>query len=592
MKKRVLILLWGMLVLADSFGQSTDGLVARITASGPLEFCPGDSVVLSTPAGTDFRYQWKRNDADILNATRRTLTVRQSGIYSVVVTRGTSFAADNAQVRVIELTTSFVPGFLLEFCTGSSTTLTVTGNGGRAPYTHEWKQGATAVGNGNAHTFRTGGEYTVTTTDAGGCAAQPVGFTLKENPKPTATAGPDVVVTGNERYTVTGAATTGSLVYWTTDPPVPIENTVTLTPTLGPFTANTTLILTVNAGGECGAVARAQVVYRPCGFEARLLGKGTICRGEADTLGVQLTGGTGEYAYLWQKDDALVSEEPRYAATEPGAYSVVITDSKGCTATVGPLAITERTRPTVGISGEAAFCKGSTTVLTATPSAGTGPYTFQWKLGANAAGTTNPLTVGTAGAYVVTVTDSAGCTATSAARGVSEKGGDLTALIVPLGPTSAYGPVTLNANAGLNYTYQWRKNGQDLAGATAISYVVREPGEGSYTVAVSRDGCTVTSAPVPVSVLVPTGLEPTLQFTVYPNPVGNVLRVDLALETPTPLTLRLTDTGGRLLRSEHRPQAAQRHTVEFNLTGFAHGLYLLEARTASGHVVRKVLKSD
>lgn len=592
MKKAVLILVGALAPVLALRAQSFP--VAVITASGPLEFCQGDSVVLSTPAGTDFNYQWKRNEADILNATRPTYTARQSGFYSVVVTKGDSYAADNVRVRVLEPKAGNITG-LPFFCAGGSTTLTATGTEGQGPYSYQWKQGSAVVGNAGAYVVRTGGDYTVTTTDARGCVSLPALVTVREDPKPMATAGPDVVVTGNQRYTVAGATTTGSGIYWTTDPPVPVENAVTLAPTIGPFTTNTTLIMTVNGGGECGAVARAKVVYTACTFNAKLRTQGVICRGEADTLGVQFTGGNGDYVYAWQRNGAPVSEEPRYVAREAGTYSVTVTDSKGCTAVSDRVTLVESPTPAVGIAGEAAFCKGSSTVLTASASGGTAPYAFAWKNGAVSMGTANPLTATTVGVYAVTVTDANGCTVTSAARAVTEKGGDIVALIVPVGPTNAFSPVTLNASAGLGYAYQWRKNGQAIAGATASSYVVNEPGEGNYAVAISRDGCTVVSASVAVSVLVPTGLEPApadFGVRVFPNPTAGRLWVEITLDHPAPATITLRDQVGRRLGWRSLEQPATRHAIGLDLDGFSEGFYLLETESGSHRAVRKVLKTN
>ncbi|HRO99059.1 MAG TPA: T9SS type A sorting domain-containing protein, partial [Flavobacteriales bacterium] len=54
------------------------------------------------------------------------------------------------------------------------------------------------------------------------------------------------------------------------------------------------------------------------------------------------------------------------------------------------------------------------------------------------------------------------------------------------------GSVTLNANTGTGLTYQWRRNGSTITGATASSYVATL--SGTYTVVVTSNGCSTTSA--------------------------------------------------------------------------------------------------
>lgn len=414
-----------------------------------------------------------------------------------------------------------------------------------------------------------------------------------ENPKATANAGPDIIVTGNERYTVTAAAVTGGLVLWTTDPPVPIENAVTLTSTIGPFTANTTL--TVDTGGECGAKAQARVVYRACTFEAKLLAKGVLCQDETDTLGVQVSGGAGDYAYEWRLNNAPVSESSRYPVSGPGTYSVVVTDSKGCQASPAPVTLVTSPRPVLSVSGEKAFCKGGSTPLTASASGGTAPYTYTWKNETAPVGTANPLVVNAAGRYTLSVVDARGCTATSAAVNVTEKGGDLTALIVPAGSTTVMLPatLTLNANTGLGYAYQWQKDGQAIAGATSASYVASQ--SGSYVVVVSRDGCLLPSAAVVVRTEVATGLEPAgapFELKAFPNPTRGIFRMEVSLEKPGRLTVNLSDLSGRRLIPPRSETPSVRHVVEVDLSRFPAGLYKLEAEAGDRRVVRKVLKTD
>ncbi|MCC7437556.1 MAG: hypothetical protein IT211_03575 [Armatimonadetes bacterium] len=64
-----------------------------ITASGPLSFCDGDSVVLDAGAGFD-SYLWTNGE------TSQTITVRSSGSYAVTATNGFSCKQTSATVEV------------------------------------------------------------------------------------------------------------------------------------------------------------------------------------------------------------------------------------------------------------------------------------------------------------------------------------------------------------------------------------------------------------------------------------------------------------------------------------------------------------
>ena len=74
--------------------------IPTITADGPLTLSLGESVVLSTIPGVGLSYQWQINGLDIAGATTSTYTVTEAGIYSVVVTNGSSCDATSLGIEV------------------------------------------------------------------------------------------------------------------------------------------------------------------------------------------------------------------------------------------------------------------------------------------------------------------------------------------------------------------------------------------------------------------------------------------------------------------------------------------------------------
>ena len=197
-----------------------------------------------------------------------------------------------------------------------------------------------------------------------------------------------------------------------------------------------------------------------------------------------------------------------------GAYSVVVTNATGCSASFGTdqcIRLILFHWQHVAAASALTFCEGKTVQLKAIT--GTG-YTYQWKRGgANIAGATSSnYTASATGYYTVIVTNAAGCSATSAALAVVVKP-------LPLATITAAGPTTfcsgknvlLKANTGLNYTYQWRRGATVIPGAVQWTYEATQPG--FYTVIVTNtSGCSVTSAaiavavnPLPVATITPSG---------------------------------------------------------------------------------------
>ncbi|HRZ48432.1 MAG TPA: T9SS type A sorting domain-containing protein [Bacteroidales bacterium] len=113
--------------------------------------------------------------------------------------------------------------------------------------------------------------------------------------------------------------------------------------------------------------------------------------------------------------------------------------------------------------------------------------------------------------YLVTsVTDGGGCPNTSATDSVQVLVSPAPpAAINPVGsPAACFGDsVSLMASVGLNFTYNWFKNGVQIPGAQTYAYHAKEGG--NYTVEVtSPNGCKNTSAPFTV--------------TIHPLPVVNL----------------------------------------------------------------------
>src|ERR1019366_3312679 len=101
-----------------------------------------------------------------------------------------------------------------------------------------------------------------------------------------------------------------------------------------------------------------------------------------------------------------------------GTYSVVVTDSNGCTGG-GWAVLTVNTAPTADAGSAQTICPGGSGVAiggSPTATGGTGPYHYLWApiAGLSDAMAANPMAIITGTTtYTVTVTDNNGCTATA-----------------------------------------------------------------------------------------------------------------------------------------------------------------------------------
>jgi len=165
-------------------------------------------------------------------------------------------------------------------------------------------------------------------------------------------------------------------------------NTVTATATFGSFTDTDT--------------ATATVVINPNPTCTVSPATATVCFGQTATFTANPTGGTAPYTFLW--NTGATTQAITVGTT--GTYSVVVTDSKGCTTSCQASLLVDA-QILVSVNSAERCSDGPAQTLTASPSGGSGGFTFLWNTGA----TTQSIDVTAAGTYSVVVTDSLGCSA-------------------------------------------------------------------------------------------------------------------------------------------------------------------------------------
>ena len=455
--------------------------VAAVT--GAAAVCSGATVQFeSATAGGS----WTSNNAAVatVNATG-VVTGVSAGLATITYTITDANGCTNSASADINVNTgataTITAGGATTFCAGSNVVLTA--NAGSA---YIWSTGAQT----QSITVSNSGTYSVTVTNASGCSAVSAVTTVTVNALPAATIlaggptnfcqGGSVTLTASPQvagstYLWSNGATTASIVANTTS-----TNTVTITNAAGCATTASALTVTVNPLPTATITAS---------------GATTFCQGGSVTL--TANGGTG-LSYQWSNG----SNNQTLAVTTAGSYTVTVTDANGCSSTSAATVVTVNSLPSApAITGTAAVCVGSTTLLSTTAS---NPV---WS-SANAAVATvaaNGLVTGVSAGNVAmtyTTTNANGCVNS---QSVTVTVNTLpTAAISTVGSTTFCqgGSVTLLASsptAGMTYTYQWRLNGTAITGATASTYVANASGAYAVTIT-TNSGCSATSATTTVTV--------------------------------------------------------------------------------------------
>jgi hypothetical protein len=465
---------------------------------------------------------------------------------------------------------------------------------------YQWQKNGAAISGATSSSYTTPAE---TTSDTGAqfivIVSNSVGSvtsnaaTLTVNPAPVApsitTQPTSQTVTAGQTatFSVTASGTAPLSYQWQKNGAAISGATSSSYTTPAETTSDTGALFTVvvsNSAGSVTSSAATLTVNVPPSITRQPAGQ-TVTAGQTATFSVTATG-TAPLGYLWQKNGAAISgatsasyTTPATTASDNGAqFTVVVSNSAGsvtssaATLTVNPAPIPPSitTQPT----GQTVTA-GQTATFSVTAS-GTAPLSYQWQKngaaisGATSSSYTTPAetTSDTGAQFTVVVSNSAGSVTSSAATLTVNVPPSITTQ--PTGQTVTAGQTatfSVTASGTAPLSYQWRKNGTAISGATSASYTT--PAEttsdngAQFTVVVSNSAGSVTSSAA--------------TLTVNPAPVAPSITTQPASQTVTAgqtATFSVTASGTAPLSYQWQKNSAA-------ISGAASSSYTTPAETTS-----------
>jgi len=476
------------------------GATPTVTASGPLSFCQGDSVTLTSSASTS--YLWSDG------STTQSIVVTTSGNYTVTVgsTNGCPATSAPTSVTVNAAPTVSITGVNYA-CSGNTTTLTANAAAGSGSITgYQWQESNVDISGETNSTYgaSTAGSYTVIVTNSNGCSttSAPFTFTIANNPAVNITG--DTSSCAGSTLTANATAGSGNISgYQWQESNVDISGATDSTYNV---TASGSYTVIVTNSFGCTAVSAPIVVTVNAAPTVSITGINYACAGNSTNLTANATAGSGNITgYQWQESSVDITGETNstYTASTAGVYTVIVTNSNGCSTTSAPFTFTIANQPTVNITGNTAFCPGDSTTLAANATAGSGSISgYQWQESNIDIASANSATynASTIGSYTVVVTNTFGCTQTSAPFIVTAASVPTVAITGASSICSGDSVMLTASSTDTIAGYQWQLNTSDIGGATDSSYYASVAGD--YTVVVTNAaGCSATSSIATVTVL-------------------------------------------------------------------------------------------
>ena len=337
--------------------------LAPLVITGETTLCPGSEATLSTSAEYN-QYNWSDGSTD------SQLLVSASGTYGITVTTaGGCQDSTDIIIEEAERPTPVIAGDLF-FCESDSTTLTV-GNFDNI----SWSTGDTSAG----ITIAQAGTYSVSVSDATGCAGDTSVEVVSLSGPETVISGPSTICPGASIQLSAGDI--DGIYQWSTGAETPsIE-------------VNSPGIYGVTITDEAGCRDSIELEVTESGMAKPVItGSTTVCPGDSTVLSV-----TGFEDVLWSTGDTAES----ITVTDPGIISVEVVQSGGCSGS-DTMTITTADEPEAMISGPNTICTGSSVTLSGgVPDA----FTYLWSTGESTAS----IAVTQGGSYALTVTDANGC---------------------------------------------------------------------------------------------------------------------------------------------------------------------------------------
>ncbi|MGP8215343.1 MAG: hypothetical protein ACLQQ4_07255, partial [Bacteroidia bacterium] len=370
----------------------------------------GNATNTASGGTAPYTYSWTNSSSVVVSTAQTTGTILPAGNYTVTVTDAIGCTA-TATVAITQPTAPSVTiaSQVNELCNGASTG-SITANaatGGTGAFTYAWTPSGGTNLTASGLSAQT---YTITATDANGCAATATATITQPASAPAITIASQVNVLchGSNTGSITANAATGgtgAFTYaWT-----PSGGTNL---TASSLTAQGYTITATDANG-CTATA-STTITQPASLPTISVSSqvNVLCHG-ASTGSITAnaaTGGTSPYTYAWTPSGGTNLTASGLSAQ---AYTITATDANGCTATANTTITQPASSPAITIASQVnELCHGASTgsITANAATGGTGAFTYAWT---PSGGTTLTASGLSAQAYTITATDANGCTATA-----------------------------------------------------------------------------------------------------------------------------------------------------------------------------------
>lgn len=343
----------------------------------------------------------------------------------------------------------------------------------------------------------------------------------------------------------------------------------------------------------------AATLEQPAEFSLELTSTDAECYGEVGTISVAISGGTPNYTCLWNNSSVVKTmtnkESGTFMLTDningivADNYTVTIEDSRGCR-TMAKTVVSQPDEIIIDLDVlQDEECKnGGTGMFEVEATGGAGIFEYGLNdMNFQSSGVFDELTYGT---YSVTAKDASGC----------KKSRD-----VYVGYESTCEPVAnfnfwhngkevhfINKSSNAD-SYQWEFGDGNMSTEEAPDYNYNFDGTYQVTLTAKNTDSGLEHS-ITKTIAFVTGVDDISQgainFNAYPNPTTGKFNLEFtSSENINDMRVRIMDMNGRILKVEELTVDDKSVNLEYNLSSYDAGVYIIEVATDKGFQVKRLV---
>jgi hypothetical protein len=436
-------------------------------------------------------------------------------------------------------------------CNGNLGSIDVTAGGGTGPYSFSWSSGESTEDISGVPA----GQYIIAVSDSNNCMisdtfmiTQPGGLMIAASITNVMCHGDS---TGSVNVTVTGGTAPYSFVW----------SNGSTNEDLAGLSAGAYIVMVTDSSG-CMA-ADTFSVSQPATLELSAAITNNSCyTASAGAVDLTISGGSAPYSCTWS--NGSTSED--ISGLMAGTYNVLVSDSNHCMI-ADTFIITQPTVPVVNVAVLNVTCYGdSTGGIDITVTGSLTDLTFTWSNG----DTLEDIINVPAGTYIVTVSDSLGCSLS-----------DTIVITQPALPAQSLAPDTVCFNADpfalMGSPAGGFYNGPGISGTLFNPY---ESGPGIHVIAyVYTDTICGNQVAIydTINVVICNGIDPVSQnvsFSISPNPADEAFSIQLTDTAQDHAAVRILTVDGKLVYSSNIQ--VEKEGSRIDVSSLPPGLYMVQ----------------